>query len=120
MKGKSLFSTLAVLLIGSMASPALAIDIGGLGKKSGGVDVGQALTAGSDLIGYVTVATDLGNQAADLLVGMYPPEKVKDVAKLSQQIAELKGKAKDGNVDAEQLKLSEDRSAALENAGVNP
>jgi len=81
------------------------------------VDVGSALASGAAMIGFVTVATDQGMKAVDTMLEMFPAEKVAKVKKLSAQYAELSGKRKDGNIDAEQLKVASaagDEMAALQ------
>lgn len=106
------------LLALSAAAPAAAQLGGLLGKKSAGpaVDVDAAIGAGSELLAYVTLANDLGMQGADLLLEMYPDEKVGEIRKLSAQYRELRAKRKDGNLDAEQLKLSQDATARVAEA----
>ena len=97
------------------AGPVFA-QFGGLtGKKSSApaVDVDKALSAGSDLLGYITLANDLGMQGADDIVAMYPDEKVAEIKKASAQYKELSAKRKDGKIDAEQTKLVEDATAKL-------
>lgn len=105
--------TLAILLLAaSAAAPLSAQGFGGLLKKpapsssSAKVDVGGALLAGASMIGFVTIATDQGMKAMDLMMEMFPPEKVAKVKLLNLQYKELAAKRKDGNIDAEQLKVA--------------
>ncbi len=98
--------------------------LGGFLKKSAApaasaskVDVGSALASGAEMIGFVTVATDQGMKAVDNLLEVFPAEKVAKVKKLSAQYAELSKKRKEGNIDAEQLKVASaagDEMAALQ------
>ena len=70
------------------------------------VDVGSALASGAAMIGFVTVATDQGMKAVNTMLEMFPAAKVVKLKKLSAQYAELSAKRKEGNVDAEQLKVA--------------
>jgi len=97
--------------------------LGGLLKKpatpaaSSSVDVGAALASGTAMIGFVTIATDQGMRGVNTMLDMFPPEKVAKIKKLSAQYAELSAKRKDGNIDAEQLKVASaagDEMAALQ------
>lgn len=108
---------LAVLAL-VCASPAPAQFGGLVGKKSAApaVDVDGALASGSELLGYVTLANDLGMQGAELLLEMYPDEKVAEIRKLTAQYRELSAKRKDGNIDAEQMKVSQDATARVAEA----
>jgi hypothetical protein len=103
-----------LLLAASMVGPLSAQGFGNLLKKpaasSSGpkVDVGSALLAGASMIGFVTIATDQGMKAMDLMMEVFPPEKVAKVKLLNLQYKELAAKRKDGNIDAEQLKVASD------------
>jgi hypothetical protein len=111
----TVLAALAACASVALAGPVSA-QLGGLiGKKSpaSAVDVDKALSAGSDLLGYITLANDLGMQGADYLIAMYPDEKVGDIKKASAQAKELKAKRKDGKIDAEEIKSNEDVSAKL-------
>lgn len=104
--------TASVLFMLLFSAQARA-QFGGLGgsKKTSNVD--GAIAAGTDLLGYITIATGLGNQAAGQLVDMYPPEKTEGIRKLAAQQAELKAKSKDGNIDADQMKVSTELQAEV-------
>lgn len=108
------FTVAILLLVASAAAPVSAQGLGGFLKKpapaSSGpkVDVGNALLAGASMIGFVTIATDQGMKAMDLMMEMFPPEKVAKVKLLNLQYKELAAKRKDGNIDAEQLKVASD------------
>ncbi len=105
------------LLVAGTVAPLSAQGLGGLFKKSEPtsttpsspkVDVGEALLAGASMIGFVTIATDQGMKAMDLMMEVFPPEKVEKVKLLNLQYKELAAKRKDGNIDAEQLKVASD------------
>lgn len=115
MKNRALALGLSGLLFAGWAAPATAQFGGLVGKKSAApaVDVDKALSAGSDLIGYITTANDLGMQGAGLMLAMYPDDRFPEIRKMSAQYNELSAKRKDGNLDAEQLKLSQSASAAI-------
>lgn len=80
------------------------------------VDVGAAIASGAEMIGFVTIATDQGMKAVNTMLDVYPADKVAKVKQLSAKYAELSAKRKDGNIDAEQLKVASaagDEMAAL-------
>lgn len=118
-------NTRIALALIACASFLPAQGFGGLLKKkpaapaasASKVDVGSALASGAEMIGFVTVATDQGMKAVDNLLEVFPAEKVAKVKKLSAQYAELSKKRKEGNIDAEQLKVASaagDEMAALQ------
>lgn len=117
-------NTRIALALIACASFLPAQGLGGLLKKPAApaasaskVDVGAALASGAEMIGFVTVATDQGMKAVDNLLEVFPAEKVAKVKKLSAQYAELSKKRKEGNIDAEQLKVASaagDEMAALQ------
>lgn len=101
----------ALLIAASITAPAQGI--GGLLKKPAPstsapakVDVGGALLAGATMIGFVTIATDQGMKAVETMLEVFPPEKVEKVKLLNLQYKELSAKRKDGNIDADQLKVA--------------
>ena len=108
---RSLILACALFLISGMAFAQFG---GLLGKKNsdGGnepkVDVNAAMAQGSDMIGYLTIATDQGVMAVETLLEMYPPEKVEKIKKMSMQYNEAKAKRQDGNIDAEQFRMAGD------------
>lgn len=100
-----------LLIVASTLAPLSAQGLGGFLKKpaaSSGpkVDVGSALLAGASMIGFVTIATDQGMKAVETMLEVFPPEKVEKVKLLNLQYKELSAKRKDGNIDAEQLKVA--------------
>jgi len=113
------------LLLLACAAVLPAQGFGGLLKKpeapaasASKVDVGAALASGAEMIGFVTVATDQGMKAVNTMLEVFPAEKVAKVKELSAKYTELNAKRKDGNIDAEQLKLASaagDEMAALKN-----
>jgi hypothetical protein len=70
------------------------------------VDVAGAMLAGAQMIGFVTIATDQGMKAVDTMLEMFPAEKVEKIKLLSLQYKELSAKRKEGNIDADQLKVA--------------
>jgi hypothetical protein len=93
-------------------SGVAAAQIGGFLKsatsesKGSAVDFDKVVAQGQDLLVMITLATDLGVEAAEHLADVYPPEKVEQIRLLSAQYNELKTKRGSGNVDAEELKLA--------------
>ncbi len=120
------FRRTTLLLALSTAAVGLpAQGLGGLFKKPAApstsstpkIDVGSAMLAGAEMIGFITIATDQGMKAMDTMMEMFPPEKVEKIKKLNLQYKELSTKRKDGNIDAEQLKVASEAGtemAALE------
>ncbi|MBL0313277.1 MAG: hypothetical protein IPP78_11305 [Holophagaceae bacterium] len=112
----------SLLLVAGSVAPLSAQGFGNLLKKpapsssSPKVDVGAAMLAGASMIGFVTIATDQGMKAMDLMMEVFPPEKVAKVKLLNLQYKELAAKRKDGNIDAEQLKVAS--SAGQEMAAI--
>jgi hypothetical protein len=101
------------LLAATAAAPMSAQGLGGFLKKPAApstsapkVDVGNALLAGASMISFVTIATDQGMKAVETMLEVFPPEKVEKVKLLNLQYKELAAKRKDGNIDAEQLKVA--------------
>jgi hypothetical protein len=114
---KTLSSRALMIAVCLSTSTTAFAQFGGLmggGQKGPTVDPAKTLAAGANVIGYVSLATFLANDAADLLIDMYPPEKVAEIKKLSMQTAEAKAKTKEGDFDADQAKAFEDKSALLE------
>lgn len=80
-------------------------------SKGSPVDLDKTLRQSQDLLAMITLATDLGVDAAQNLAAVYPPEKVEQIRVLSARYNELKAKRGSGDVDAEQLKLASDITA---------
>jgi len=78
------------------------------------VDVDKVLRQGKDLLAMITLASDLGVDAAQHLMTLYPPEKVERLRILSARYNELKANRGSGDVDAEQLKVESEISAEIE------
>jgi hypothetical protein len=86
----------------------------GLVKKNNGTtDATAVLTQGQDLLGYVTLATDNGVQAAVDLAAVFPPEKIQKIADLAAKYNEMKSHRVDKNIDAESMKVASQIDAEM-------
>lgn len=111
------FVAVMAAIAGTLSGGASA-DIGAFLKKGASseskgspVDLDKTLRQGQDLLAMITLATDLGVDAAQHLAAVYPPEKVEQIRVLSARYNELKAKRGSGDVDAEQLKVASDITA---------
>jgi hypothetical protein len=102
-----------LLCLGTVCGSA---QFGGLVKKltsKTGPDVGLVMTRGQDLIGYVTIATDNGIEAVEVLTTMFPPDKVQKVADLAVKYNELRAKRGDHDIDAESIQIASQIAAEM-------
>ena len=63
-----------------------------------------------DLLTLVTLSTDQGMKAMDILASIFPPEKIAAFEEASKKYHELQAKRTDGNLDAEGYQASTDAS----------
>ncbi|MCE5247459.1 hypothetical protein LLG88_11150 [bacterium] len=81
------------------------------GKLAGKKDTQQAGSEDGaknalEVLAYVTLATDTGMRAAENIANAFPPEKVAAFREISKKYAEATKNRKDGNLDADQVKLA--------------
>lgn len=67
-----------------------------------------AVIPSGDLLTLVTLSTDQGMKAMDILASMFPPEKISAFEEASKKYHELQAKRTDGNLDAEGYQVSTD------------
>ena len=104
------------LVTGMLSQAQTQMQRGGPGIPAG---VDPQLRPVYEMVAMVTVASDLGVQASLTIAEVYPPEMVVKIQALSMQYNEMKKQRKDGNIDADGVKLSSDISAETANLDGN-
>jgi len=84
-----------------------------------GASMGLMASHSQDLIGLVTLATDQGMMAFNILVSGFPAEKVVHFREISKQYHDAQATSTDKNIDAARLQLASEAAAEFANLSDN-